>query len=171
MAANSPHQHKTTISSPFVRIEGQANGSTQWFYTGAANTSCLYWTANPFGGEFDGSGGLYNVTINGYGTTGATYGLTTCDISGFVMRNVVIQNFTGVNAVGWNDITVSGYNEKFDVQDLSLQNNTSGWTINPGGGSPGYPATTFGYGKFNVKFEVWSGQTGLQMVNGSIGIL
>jgi hypothetical protein len=154
-----------TISSPFVTIEGRSPISTILNVTGA--TGGILWTSSPLVNEYSGVGGLYRVTIDGFGSSAGAYGLQTNDISAFHMHDVVIKNFTGAGSIGWLDSATNWYNEKF-VVDVTLDNNTINWEINPGAASPGYPQTTFGYGVFDVKMIDWSGQTGLLMVNGAL---
>jgi hypothetical protein len=154
------------ITSPFVRISGSDLGSTVIHYTGKAGPA-IYWTQEPFSEEFTGSGGLYDIRIDGFNAAAGTSGLQTNDISAFHMRRVSIWNFSQPGSVGWLDSTTHWYNEKYDVE-LTLKNNATSWEINPGAQSPGYPNTTFGYGNFDVKIETFSGQTGFRMVDGNL---
>ena len=162
---------QVSIASPFVVISGRSPVTTVLAFTGSTG-SAINWTAvntsNPapdFGDEFMGTGGLYNLTIDGFRARTGTFGLTTNDISGFHALNVAIQNFSGSGSVCWNDTTANWYNEKYDIE-MSLKNCATAWLINPGSSSSGYPGTTFGYGRFVVKCGVFLGQTCLQMNNG-----
>lgn len=154
-----------SISSPFVTIEGRSAVSTTLSVIGS--TGGIFWTSNPFVDEFNGSGGLYRLTIDGFGAGAGAYGLQTNDISGFHARDIVIQNFTGAGDVCWLDSATNEFNEKDDVE-VTIKNCTNEWEIKPASSAPGYPETTFGYGVFDVKMETWSGQTGLLMVNGAL---
>lgn len=146
-----------TITSPFVKIQGSDQGSTVIAPSSALKGCAISWTASPFSEEFTGSGGLYDVRIDGYNAPAGTCGLLTSGISAFHARSVSIWNFVGPGSIGWHDSSTSaGYNEKFDVE-MTLKNNTVGWQMD---GSTSC-CWTFGFGFFDAKIETLSGQTGV----------
>jgi hypothetical protein len=157
-----PIPSQISIASPFVRIQGSDPGSVVLNWTGT--TGCaIAWTANPFTTEFMGSGGLYDVHIDGGNpNTAGTCGLNTYDISNFHMHGVVIGNFRGAGSIGWKDATVDYYNEKYDVE-ITLYNNTIGWEVSQSGAN-----NTFGYGTFDVKVGTFNGQTGVLMTGAGL---
>ena len=152
-----PISSQISITSPYVTIRGSDSGSPVLNWTGTGAGQCaIHWTSSPFVDDFGGTGGLYNIRIDGYGGGAGTCGMETHNLPGFHMANVVIANFSGAGSVGWFDTCDSGWNEKYDVE-IVLKNNTIGWEIlrgSTGGGG------TFGYGRFDVKEDVFAGQIG-----------
>lgn len=152
-----PVASQISITSPYVTIRGSDSGSPVLSWTGTGTGQCaIHWTAAPFVDDFVGTGGLYNIRIDGYGGGAGTCGLETYNLPGFHMANVVIANFTGPGSVGWFDTCDSGWNEKYEVE-VVLKNNTAGWEILRG---PTGAGGTFGYGRFDVKEDVFAGQIG-----------
>jgi len=152
-----PVSSQISITSPYVTIRGSDSGSTILNWTGTGSGQCaINWTASPFVDDFGGTGGLYNIRIEGYGGGAGTCGIQTHNLPGFHMANVVIANFSGAGSVGWFDTCDTGWNEKYDVE-VVLKNNSIGWEILRGATGGG---GTFGYGRFSVKEEVFAGQIG-----------
>ncbi len=152
-----PIASQISITSPYVTIRGNDSGSSILNWTGTGSGQCaINWTASPFVDDFGGTGGLYNIRIEGYGGGSGTCGVQTYNLPGFHMANVVIANFSGAGSVGWFDTCDSGWNEKYDVE-VVLKNNSIGWEILRGATGGG---GTFGYGRFSVKEDVFAGQIG-----------
>lgn len=161
-----PISSQISITSPYITIRGSDSGSPVLNWTGTGTAQCaINWTSSPFVNDFGGTGGLYNIRIDGYGGGAGTCGIETHNLPGFHMANVVIANFSGAGSVGWFDTCDSGWNEKCDVE-VVLKNNTVGWEILRGGTGGG---GTFGYGRFDVKEDVFAGQIGWLVDGGPQG--
>jgi hypothetical protein len=162
-----PVSSQISITSPYVTIRGSDSGSPVLNWTGTGAGQCaISWTAFPFVDDFGGTGGLYNIRIEGYGGGAGTCGIETYNLPGFHMANVVIANFSGAGSVGWLDTCDSGWNEKYDVE-VVLKNNAVGWEILRG---PTGAGGTFGYGRFDVKEDVFAGQIGWLFDGGTQGV-
>lgn len=146
-----------SLFSPFIRIDGRGPSATQIKYTGS--TGCaIYWTGHDAAIGAQG-GGLFDLTVDGASAGAGTCGLETQNIDGFRMAGVTIANFIGKQSVGWKDDTTGKeWNERFHVQ-AELSNNSTGWQVsltNTQGSNP-----TFGYGDFDLSFNVPSGGEGI----------
>lgn len=157
-----------TITSPEVAIIGLSPQATTISCI-TSSGACLKYSVGSSNNAMDtnGSAGLYNLTIDGFNASAGTFGLQTDDISSFEAQNVQIQNFTGAGSVCYYDTATSSYNEKQDI-DIRTNNCKIAWEVNPGAGSQGYPATTFGYGRHKIACLVWANQNCFTMTNGQI---
>ncbi|MGA7341675.1 MAG: hypothetical protein WBX18_13815, partial [Terracidiphilus sp.] len=147
-----------SVTSPFVKIQGDSPSATTVEWTGSSGAAFSF-TASPYNFDATSTGGLFDVAIDGKGGSAGTFGLETYDIGGFNAARLSITNFTGAGSVGWLDTNVSDWCEKFHV-DISLSNNKVGWEL-----LAAQDLASFGYGVFDVKAVVFSGQTGV-LVNG-----
>ena len=174
LAGNYTVSDTITVQGPFVTMEGSPGVATTLNCTQASG-ACIKWTDTTGNvGEFRGTGGLYDIMLDGHGAGAGTFGLQTDDVSGFHARGVVIQNFTAGPAqfnpadpfsgesVGWEISTMNYYDEKPDVE-MSLYNNSVNVRVNTSGGDQ-----TVGYGSFNLHFAEFRFQVGLQMLHGSL---
>ena len=147
-----------SFNSPFVTVRGSGPSATIIDASAIGSGPAFYFTGHDASIGNTG-GGIDGLTILG-GTRAGTYGLETQNILGFHIQNVTIANFTGAGSAGWlDDTTGKEWNERFHVESLNLHNNTAGWKIsltNTSGGNP-----TFGYGQFDIYFDVEAGQIGI----------
>jgi Pectate lyase superfamily protein len=156
--------YKTTgplsISSPFVRLEGESTGGVTLAYYGTSGCA-IEWTSTPFNTSQPDSvaDGLFNLTIDGAKAAAGTCGLETLDMIGFHAWGVNIGNFLGVGSSGWLDDTLRAFNERFDVS-MNLENNTTDWQITT---QPGAAHRTFGYGFFHVTMTTVNSGIGLDL--------
>jgi len=157
---------QVSIYSPFVKIQGASPVGFTVEWTGATGAA-FYYTSNPYTDDWQGSGGLFDVHIDGKNGSAGTYGLETNGINGFRAAGVTIANFTGSGSAGWLDTNPSGpicyWNEKYDVE-MSIENSATGIEILGQNN-----CNSFGYGRFELKLGVFSGQTGFLMNNAGFG--
>jgi hypothetical protein len=151
-----------TVDSNAVQIEGDSPNATVVYSTMNGGAAFLFEdsSSSTMFDDFHSSGGIRNVSIDGYGAGANSYGIETSAMSAFRMSGVTVSNFTKSGSAGWYDTVPSSgcfWNEK-RIVDISLSNNNIGWY---GYLPPEAGCSSFGYGDFNVKIENMTGQTGV----------
>lgn len=127
----------TTITSPGIVLEGDGAHTTA--VVCAANADCLRWYSSPFSTRQ--GAGVRGIRF--IGTAGANAsGIHAGDITGFSVRDTVVESFSGLNsACLWLD-NLTNWTERVDIRAVHLDTCTKGLKFSrtaPGLTSFAYP--------------------------------
>lgn len=140
-------------TSPYVAITG--NGRTSTILVAPSGSCAFTSTASPFNSPRDDAAVWSGFTILGNSASNSC-GIHVTDEIGFKLREVTIREFTGTGAIGlWQD-AVSGFDERWALDDVWLMNNTTDWKQT--NNSSGPVTKTMGYGHYRMKLNCNAGQ-------------
>ena len=119
------------VNSPSLSIIGAGSGAVQ--ITCTMNAPCWEIRLNPFvvypivGGQISG------FTLNGLASNPNAVGIHMGDITNTKLEDLLIEGFTGANAVGmWWD-NINGWMERINVQRVNLNSNTTNFKFTVAG--------------------------------------
>jgi hypothetical protein len=152
------------VNSPRVSIIGAGSGAVK--ITCTINSVCWDIRLVPFPFETNPqSGQVSGFTLIGQPANASAVGMEMGDITGARLEDVVIQGFTGSNAVGlwWNNI--NGWMERVNVQRVWLNGNTTNYKFTNGGGTT--LSASFCYNQWlDLRLNVYDGQKGIDFQGG-----
>jgi hypothetical protein len=154
------------VNSPRVSVIGAGSGAVQ--ITCTMNAPCWEIRLNPFVVTPQVSGQIGGFTLTGLNSNPNAVGIHMGDITCTTLEDILIQGFTGPNAVGmwWDDIT--GWTERINVQRVNLFNNTTNYKFTDTGG------VSVGNGSFcyndwlDLRMNVGQGQKGIDFQSGTL---
>jgi hypothetical protein len=152
------------LNSPRVSIIGAGSGAVT--INCVMNSPCWEIRLNPFVTDPQGGGQLGGFTLVGLGTNASAVGIHMGDFTGLRMEDIVIQGFTGANAVGmWWD-NLNGWIERTTIQRLTLNSNTTNYKFTNAGNDH---TSSFCYNQWlDFRMNVNGGQKGIDFQNGNL---
>ncbi len=149
------------VNSPSVSIIGAGSGAVQ--ITCTMNAPCWEIRLNPFivypivGGQISG------FTLSGLASNPNGVGIHMGDITNTKLEDLLIQGFTGANAVGmWWD-NINGWMERINLQRVNLNANTTNFKFTVAG--PAF--SSFCYNQLlDLRMNVGANQTGIDFESG-----
>jgi hypothetical protein len=152
------------VNSPRVSIVGVGAGAVQ--ITCTMNAPCWEIRLNPFVTDPQVGGQIGGFTLIGQLTNPNAVGIHMGDITNIRLEDILIQGFTGANAVGlWFD-NINGWTERNNIQRVNLNGNTTNYKFT----NSGTPATaSFCYNQWlDLKMNVYTGQKGIDFQGGNL---
>jgi hypothetical protein len=154
------------VNSQKVSVIGAGSGAVQ--ITCTMNAPCWEIRLNPFVVIPQVSGQIGGFTLTGLNSNPNAVGIHMGDITCTKLEDILIQGFTGPNAVGmwWDDIT--GWTERINVQRVNLFNNTTNYKFTDSGG-PAVGNGSFCYNDWlDLRMNVGQGQKGIDFQSGTL---
>jgi hypothetical protein len=152
------------VNSPRLSVVGAGSGAVR--ITCTMNVPCWEIRLNPFVTEPQVGGLISGFTLIGQSTNTNAAGIHMGDITNMRLEDILIQGFTGPNAVGlWWD-NINGWTERINVQRVNLNGNTTNYRFTNSGG----PATTsFCYNQWlDLRMDVGQNQKGIDFQAGDL---
>lgn len=149
------------VNSPRVSIMGAGSGAVE--ITCTLNSPCWEIRLNPFRTTPIAGGQIGGFTLTGLASNPNAVGIHMGDISNTRLEDILIQGFTGANAVGlWWD-NINGWTERINVQRLNLNSNTTNYKFTTAG--PLF--SSFCYNQLlDIRMNVGAGQKGIDFQSG-----
>src|SRR5580700_5783137 len=154
------------VNSPRVSIVGAGSGAVQ--ITCTMNAPCWEIRLNPFVVIPQVGGQIGGFTLTGQGSNANAVGIHMGDITCTKLEDILIQGFTGPNAVGmWWD-NINGWTERINVQRVNLYANTTNYKFTDSGG-PSVGNGSFCYNEWlDLRMNVGAGQKGIDFQGGTL---
>jgi hypothetical protein len=154
------------VNSQKVSVIGAGSGAVE--ITCTMNAPCWEIRLNPFVVIPQVSGQIGGFTLTGLNSNPNAVGIHMGDITCTKLEDILIQGFTGGNAVGmwWDNIT--GWTERINVQRVNLFNNTTNYKFTDTGG-PAVGNGSFCYNDWlDLRMNVGQGQKGIDFQSGTL---
>ncbi len=152
------------VNSPRVSIIGAGSGVVQ--ITCLMNSPCWDIRLDPFVTDPQVGGQIGGFTLIGQSGNPNAVGIHMGDITETRLEDILIQGFTGPNAVGlWWD-NINGWTERINVQRVNLNGNTTNYKFTVSG-NPG--TASFCYNQWlDLRMFVGVGQKGIDFQGGDL---
>jgi len=149
------------VNSPRVSIIGAGSAAVE--ITCTLNSPCWEIRLNPFTVAPIAGGQIGGFTLTGLASNPNAVGIHMGDITNTKLEDILIQGFTGANAVGlWWD-NINGWTERINVQRLNLNSNTTNYKFTTAG--PAF--SSFCYNQLlDIRMNVGAGQKGIDFQRG-----
>ena len=150
------------VNSPRISIIGAGAGAVE--ITCTMNSDCWDIRVIPFLGAPQVGGQIGGFTLIGQSANPNAVGMHMGDITATRLEDILIEGFTGPNAVGmWWD-NINGWMERINVQRVNLNGNTTNYKFTNSGGSS---TNSFCYNQWlDLRMFVGPGQKGIDFQGG-----
>ena len=152
------------VNSPRISIVGVGSGAVQ--ITCTLNAACWDLRLNPFVTDPEVGGQIGGFTLIGLPGNPNAVGIHMGDITNMRIEDVLIQGFTGPNAVGFWWDNINGWTERNNIQRVNLYSNTTDLKFTNSGGQM---TTSFCYNQWlDLRMNVGQGQKGIDFQGGDL---